>query len=66
VFATTLFVARMSRRTQLVAIEELEREVRLSAHREALLLEAREQIARSVRAAGGSRTSRSAATCSAP
>jgi eukaryotic-like serine/threonine-protein kinase len=53
VFATTLFVARMSRRTQLVAIEELEREVRLSAHREALLIEAREQLDRALRPGRG-------------
>ena len=53
VFATTLFVARMSRRTQLIAIEELEREVRVSAHREALLLEAREQLDRALRPGRG-------------
>ena len=53
VFATTLFVARMSRRTQLVAIAELEREVRVSAHREALLLEAREQLDRALRPGRG-------------
>ena len=53
VFATTLFVARMSRRTQLVAIEELEREVRISAHREALLIEAREQLDRALRPGRG-------------
>ncbi len=53
VFATTLFVARMSRRTQLVAIEELEREVRVSAHRQALLLEAREQLDRALRPGRG-------------
>jgi serine/threonine-protein kinase len=53
VFATTLFVARMSRRTQLLAIEELEREVRISAHREALLLEAREQLDRALRPGRG-------------
>jgi serine/threonine-protein kinase len=53
VFATTLFVARMSRRTQLVAIEELEREVRISAHRQALLIEAREQLDRAMRPGRG-------------
>jgi eukaryotic-like serine/threonine-protein kinase len=53
VFATTLFVARMSRRTQLLAIEELEREVRISAHRQALLLEAREQLDRALRPGRG-------------
>jgi serine/threonine-protein kinase len=49
VFAITLFTARRSRRAQILAIEELEREVRISAHREALLLEAREQLDRVLR-----------------
>jgi eukaryotic-like serine/threonine-protein kinase len=53
VFIITLFMARMSRRTQLAAIEELEREVRLSAHREALLIEAREQLERVLRPGRG-------------
>jgi hypothetical protein len=53
VFAATLVTARTSRRTQLVAIEELEREVRLSAHREALLIEAREQLDRALRPGQG-------------
>jgi serine/threonine-protein kinase len=53
VFAITLFTARRSRRAQLLAIEDLEREVRLSAHREALLLEAREQLDRVLRPGHG-------------
>jgi hypothetical protein len=40
VFAITLVIARLSRRAQRLAVEELEREVRISAHREALLIEA--------------------------
>jgi serine/threonine-protein kinase len=43
----------MSRRTQLLAIGELEREVRVSAHREALLIEAREQLDRALRPGRG-------------
>jgi len=53
VFATTLVIARLSRRAQRLAIEELEREVRLSAHREALLIEAREQLDRALRPGHG-------------
>ncbi len=53
VFVTTLVIARLSRRAQRLAIEELEREVRLSAHREALLIEAREQLDRALRPGHG-------------
>jgi tRNA A-37 threonylcarbamoyl transferase component Bud32 len=53
VFATTLVIARLSRRAQRLAVEELEREVRLSAHREALLIEAREQLDRALRPGHG-------------
>jgi hypothetical protein len=53
VFATTMFAARVSRRTQLAAIEDLEREVRVSAHREALLIEAREHLDRVLRPGRG-------------
>ncbi len=53
IFAITLFTARTSRQTQLAAIEELEREVRISAHREALLIEAREQLDRVLRPGRG-------------
>ena len=53
VFAVTLVIARLSRRAQRLAVEELEREVRLSAHREALLIEAREQLDRALRPGQG-------------
>jgi serine/threonine-protein kinase len=49
IFAATVIVARMTRRTQLRAIDDLEREVRRSAHSQALLLEARAQLARVAR-----------------
>ena len=45
--------ARMSRRTTLLAVGELERAVRFAAHREALLLEAREELERALRAGRG-------------
>jgi hypothetical protein len=53
VFAVTLVIGRLSRRAQQMAVEELEREVRLSAHREALLIEAREQLERALRPGQG-------------
>jgi serine/threonine-protein kinase len=53
VFAVTLVIGRLSRRAQRLAIEELEREVRVSAHREALLIEAREQLERALRPGQG-------------
>ncbi|HEX3481155.1 MAG TPA: serine/threonine-protein kinase [Kofleriaceae bacterium] len=53
VFAMTLVIGRLSRRAQQLAVEELEREVRLSAHREALLIEAREQLERALRPGQG-------------
>jgi len=53
VFATTLVIARLSRRAQRLAVEELEHEVRISAHREALLIEAREQLERALRPGQG-------------
>ena len=53
VFATTLVTARVTRHTQLAAIEELEHEVRTLAHREALLIEAREQLDRVLRPGRG-------------
>jgi len=46
ILAATFFVARASRRSQLVAIGELERAVRAVAQREALLQEAREELQR--------------------
>jgi eukaryotic-like serine/threonine-protein kinase len=53
VMAGTLITARMSRRTALVAVGELERAVRIAAHREALLLEAREELERALRQGRG-------------
>jgi eukaryotic-like serine/threonine-protein kinase len=46
ILAATFFVARASRKSQLVAIGELERAVRAVAQREALLQEAREELQR--------------------
>ena len=45
----TYVTARISRKTALAAVSELERAVRLAAHREALLLEAREELERALR-----------------
>jgi serine/threonine-protein kinase len=53
VLLATIFTARMSRRTALVAVGELERAVRVAAHREALLLEAREELERALRQGRG-------------
>jgi eukaryotic-like serine/threonine-protein kinase len=53
VMLATLVTARMSRRTALVAVGELERAVRVAAHREALLLEAREELERALRSGRG-------------
>jgi hypothetical protein len=53
VLLATLVTARMSRRTALVAVGELERAVRVAAHREALLLEAREELERALRTGRG-------------
>jgi serine/threonine-protein kinase len=49
----TYVTARISRRTALAAVGELERAVRLAAHREALLLEAREELERALRQGRG-------------
>jgi eukaryotic-like serine/threonine-protein kinase len=49
----TLVTARMSRRATLFALGELEQAVRLAAHREALLLEAREELERALRPGRG-------------
>ena len=46
IYLATYVTARMSRRTTTRALQELEAAVRTAAHREALLLEAREQLAR--------------------
>jgi len=53
VLFATLLTARVSRRTALLAVGELERAVRFAAHREALLLEAREEIERALRSGRG-------------
>ena len=53
VLGATLLTARMSRRTALFAVGELERAVRMAAHREALLLEAREELERALRQGRG-------------
>ncbi|NVB79336.1 MAG: serine/threonine protein kinase [Kofleriaceae bacterium] len=53
VMLATIMTARMSRRTALIAVGELERAVRLAAHREALLLEAREELERALRQGRG-------------
>ena len=53
VMLATLVTARMSRKTLLVAVGELEHAVRVAAHREALLLEAREELERALRSGRG-------------
>jgi len=53
VLAGTFITARISRKTALAAVGELERAVRLAAHREALLLEAREELERALRSGRG-------------
>jgi len=53
VLLATLLTARMSRRTTLLALGELEQAVRIAAHREALLLEAREELERALRPGRG-------------
>jgi eukaryotic-like serine/threonine-protein kinase len=53
VLFATFVTARMSRRTALVAVGELERAVRIAARREALLLEAREELERALASGRG-------------
>jgi eukaryotic-like serine/threonine-protein kinase len=53
VLLATYVTARMSRRATLAAVGELERAVRVAAHREALLLEAREELERAQRPGRG-------------
>jgi serine/threonine-protein kinase len=53
IIAVTMVMARMSRRTALVAVGELEQAVRLAAHRQALLLEARDELERALRTKRG-------------
>ncbi|MGE5183706.1 MAG: serine/threonine-protein kinase [Acidobacteriota bacterium] len=53
VMALTIITARLSRRSALVAVGELEQAVRLAAHRQALLLEARDELERALRSKRG-------------
>ncbi|HEX5061523.1 MAG TPA: serine/threonine-protein kinase [Kofleriaceae bacterium] len=53
VLALTIVIARLSRRTALLAVGELEQATRLAAHRQALLLEAREELDRALRTKRG-------------
>jgi len=53
VLATTIVTARMSRRTALLAVGELEQAVRVATQRQALLLEAREQLERALKSGRG-------------
>lgn len=53
VMVMTILLARMSRRTALLAVSELEEAVRLAAHRQALLLEARDELERALRSKRG-------------
>ena len=53
ILLATLVIARMSRVATLFALGELEQAVRLAAHREALLLEAREELERALRPGRG-------------
>lgn len=53
VLLVTMIVARMSRQTALLAVSELEQAVRLAAHRQALLLEARDELERALRTKRG-------------
>lgn len=53
IMGVTVVIARTSRSTALVAVGELEQAVRLAAHRQALLVEAREELERALRSARG-------------
>ena len=53
VMAGTFITARMSRRSALLAVGELERAIRIATQREALLLEAREELDRALRSGRG-------------
>jgi serine/threonine-protein kinase len=53
VLLATFLFARISRRTTVTAMAELERAVRVAAHREALLNEAREELERALRSGRG-------------
>lgn len=53
ILALTMVIARQSRQSALVAVGELEQAVRLAAHRQALLLEARDELERALRTKRG-------------
>ncbi|HEX5059945.1 MAG TPA: protein kinase [Kofleriaceae bacterium] len=53
ILALTIIIARLSRQSALVAVGELEQAVRLAAHRQALLLEARDELDRALRTKRG-------------
>ncbi len=53
VMAGTFITARMSRRSALLAVGELERAIRIATQREALLLEARAELDRALRSGRG-------------
>ncbi len=53
VMAGTFILARVSRRAALVAVGELERAIRIATQREALLLEARDELDRALRGGRG-------------
>jgi len=53
ILALTMVIARLSRQSALVAVGELEQAVRLAAHRQALLLEARDELERALRTKRG-------------
>lgn len=53
VMVLTVVVARTSRAASLVAVGELEQAVRLAAHRQALLIEARDELERALRTKRG-------------
>ena len=49
----TFVLARVSRRSALLAVSELERQIRIASQREALLLEARQELDRALRSGRG-------------
>ncbi|MFT3697328.1 MAG: serine/threonine-protein kinase [Kofleriaceae bacterium] len=53
IMLATVVIARMSRKATIYALGELEQAVRLAAHREALLLEAREELERALKPGRG-------------
>ena len=53
VMAGTFILARLSRRSALLAVGELERAIRVASQREALLLEARQELDRALRSGRG-------------